>query len=63
MKWYKRIFWTKWKVARTVFPYPDGWGVYRENWVTREKLILDTGIPDRQTAEDVAAFNNKVYKN
>lgn len=49
----KGITWSKWKVARTIWPYPEGHGVYKENYLTGEKVILDTGIPKEQ-AEQIA---------
>lgn len=42
--------WTKWKVARTIWPYPEGYGTYRENIITGERTILDTGLT-REAAE------------
>lgn len=43
-KWIQNLFWSKWKVARTIWPYKDGWGTYKENWLTREKVIMDSGL-------------------
>lgn len=49
----KGITWSKWKVARTIWPFPEGHGVFRENYFTGEKIILDTGI-SKESAEQIA---------
>lgn len=56
-----RIFWTKWKVARTIWPYKDGWGVFRENWVTGQKVVLETGLPTTDMAQEIADQQNKQH--
>lgn len=48
-----KFSWSKWKVAICLFPYPEGYGVYKENWITGEKVILDTGIL-KELAEQIA---------
>jgi hypothetical protein len=34
----------KWKVIRTIWPYPEGYGVYRRNFWTGKKTILAFGL-------------------
>ena len=50
---------SKWKIARTCFPYPSGWGTYRTNRVTGQKVILDTGLT-KEAAEKAAKELNKI---
>ena len=44
MKRIKKYFWSSWKVAKTIWPYPEGYGTYRTNYLTGERMILDTGL-------------------
>ena len=53
------LMWSKWKIARTCFPYNEGYGVFRTNWMTGKKVITDTGL-DKETAQAIAdAANGK----
>ena len=45
--WWKRLIHGKWKVVRTGWPYPDGWGTYRP----RDRTVLDTGLKTREDAQ------------
>lgn len=38
----------KWKVIRTIWPYPEGWGVYKRNPWTNKKTLLDYGLTKEQ---------------
>lgn len=58
MKWFNNVFWTKWKVIRTIWPYPEGWGVYRRNWLTGHRTILETGLT-KSYAQEIADYENK----
>lgn len=53
----KNIFWTKWKIIRTIWPYRDGYGVYRKHILTGEKVVLETGLK-RVDAERIAKEEN-----
>lgn len=54
-----KLFWSKWKVARTIWPYPDGWGVYKENYLTGEKVIIDTGLPKESAEASAKQLNGE----
>jgi len=51
------IFNTKWKIARSVWPYLEGWGTYRKNRITGSKTILDTGLTKEQAIESAKELN------
>ncbi len=53
------MFKTKWKVARTGWPYASGYGVYRKNWLTGWKTILDTGLSYEDAVATANALNQK----
>lgn len=55
----KNLFWSKWKVARTIWPYREGWGTYRVNRLTGEKCILDTGLTKEDATSIVDEMNKK----
>ena len=55
---FHRMAWSPWKVARTIWPYEEGWGVYQENYINGERVILDTGIPKGQAEEIAKALND-----
>lgn len=57
-RWFINLFWTKWKVTKTTFPYHDGYGVYRINRLTMELKLLDTGINEK-ICEDLAEEMNR----
>lgn len=44
MKFFNKVVWSKWKVIRTIWPYPEGYGIYRDNVVTGNRVILETGL-------------------
>lgn len=54
-----KFSWSKWKVARTIWPFPEGHGVYKENYFTGEKVILDTGIPKELANQIAKDLNNE----
>lgn len=58
MKFIKNIFWTKWKVCRTGWPYREGYGTYRKNWLTGNMTILDTGLTKEQAKAAINELNN-----
>jgi hypothetical protein len=51
--------WSKWKAARTIWPYPDGWGTYRENHLTGERTILDTGLSKDDAEKKAKELNGE----
>lgn len=55
----KGILWSKWKVAKTIWPYPEGYGVYREHLLNGHREILDTGIPKERAEETAKELNSK----
>lgn len=44
----KKLFWSKQKVIKTIWPYREGYGTYRINILTRNRQILDTGLSKNQ---------------
>lgn len=42
MKWFKNLFLGKYKIIDT----PNGYAVYRQNWLTGFILIYDTGLTE-----------------
>ena len=54
---FSRIIWTRWKVARTIWPYREGYGTYRMHRFTRDKTILDTGLTKEQAIESAKELN------
>ncbi len=58
MSFIKDLAWSQWKVAKTIWPYPDGYGVYKENYLTGERVILDTGIPKEVAEENAKQLND-----
>jgi len=57
IKTIKKAAWSKWKVARTIWPFPDGWGTYKENYLTGERIILDTGLTKEKAIESANKLN------
>ena len=59
MKVLKRLFEPKWKVIRTIWPYPEGWGVYKEDFFGGKRTVLDTGLTKEQAQEECDKLNNE----
>ena len=59
MKTIKKITLSKWKVARTIWPYPKGYGTYKENHLTGEMVILDTGLPKEEVQKLAKQLNDR----
>lgn len=53
------IFTAKWKVIRTIWPYKDGYGVYKEDWFGN-KTILHTGLSKEQAQVECEKLNNQL---
>lgn len=51
INWLKGLFIHKhkWVVKRTIWPYPDGWGVQ----CTKCKAIAEAGMEDKESAESL----------
>ena len=45
----------KWTVVRTIWPYPDGWGVFNET----TRTLLDSGLSKQRAESIVASLNFK----
>ena len=58
----KNAFWSKWQVARTIWPYREGYGTYRVNKLTGEKCILDTGLTKEQAQQEADILNSPKSK-
>lgn len=52
-----KLTWSKWQVIRTIWPYSEGYGVYRENYLTGNKTILETGLT-KERAQEIADYEN-----
>jgi hypothetical protein len=53
----RRLKYTKWKVIRTTWPYPEGYGVYRSHRFSGRMTVLDTGLT-KQQAKEVCEYEN-----
>ncbi len=51
------LFWSRWKVYRTIWPYPDGYGTYRKNYLTGQIAILDTGLSKEYAKQTIKELN------
>lgn len=58
-KWIQNLFWSKWKVARTIWPYKEGWGTYKRNRWTGAQVIMNTGLLTKADATIAAADLNR----
>lgn len=55
----KKIMWSKYKVIRSIWPYPDGWGVYRHHiFDERNREITDAGLT-KEAAQQAADELNR----
>ena len=52
-------FYTKWKVIRTIWPHPEGYGTYRTNILTGVKTLLDSGLTLEQAKQTCKELNSK----
>jgi len=43
----------RWRVIRTIWPYPHGYGTYNE----RKSMLLDTGLSKAEAQERCAELN------
>jgi len=59
MKLFKNIFYTKWKVCRTGWPYRVGYGTYRKYWLTGEITLLDSGLTKEYAKSAADELNTK----
>jgi len=57
MKRFIKLFWSRWKVSKTIFPYPEGYGTYRINYLTGQRTILDTGLSKEYAKQTVIELN------
>lgn len=48
------MFSSKWEVWRTIWPYPEGWGVYHP----ATRTLLDSGL-EKNAAQEIADDLNK----
>ena len=53
------FFISKWKVIKTIWPYEEGYGIYRENHITGQRTLLDSGLTKEQAEEECRKLNNK----
>lgn len=58
MKIFKNFFFTKWKPIRYCWPYPEGYGIYRKNWLTGNMTVLDTYRTKEQALEACKTQNS-----
>lgn len=56
------LLFSKWKVIRTTWPYPEGYGTYRINRITGRRMVLDTGLSLDQAKSECKILNKKRYK-
>ena len=49
----------RWKVVRTIWPYPEGYGVMKKNFWTGKTTILDTGLSYAEAKKSAAELNRK----
>lgn len=61
-KWFKGLFWTKWKVCSTIWPYDEGYGAYRKNILTGSLTIIDSGVTHGTAMRTVNELNSKKCK-
>lgn len=52
------LFKSKWKTIRTIWPYKEGYGVYKEDWLGK-KTVLHTGLSKEQAEEECKKLNNE----
>lgn len=52
----KRLFCAQWKVARSGWPYPEGYCTYKRSW--GRTTILDTGLTKQQAEEACRELNS-----
>ena len=48
---------SQWKVCRTLWPYPEGYGVYRKHLISGRKTLLEHGLT-REEAKQTAYEEN-----
>lgn len=53
--WLKRLIYGKWRVVRTGWPYPAGFGVYNK----RRMILSDSGLRSREQAVAIAERMNR----
>jgi hypothetical protein len=59
MKWFKNLFWSRWMLIRTIWPYKEGYGTYRKNRLTGERMVLDTGLTKEEAQYSADELNGK----
>lgn len=57
MKFIRWVLYTKWKVIRTTWPYPEGYGTYRKNRWNGQITLLDSGLTKDQATEIAQQMN------
>ena len=57
-KFLQRLLWSKWQPIRTIWPYQEGWGVYRYHKWNGRKQILETGLAEKQDAQVICDYEN-----
>lgn len=54
----KNIFKSKWKVIRTIWPYKDGYGVYKKDF-TGQITLLHDGLTKERAEKECEKLNNE----
>jgi hypothetical protein len=52
-----KLFLTKWKPIKTIWPYPEGYGIYRINILTGNRTLLDPGLTKTDAQESADQLN------
>lgn len=55
----RKLFWTRWRTANVCWASPNGWEVYRKNWLTGEREIYQTGHSQVSAAAVAMVLNSK----
>lgn len=48
-----------WKVTRTIWPYKEGYGVYKRHFLTGNITMLDDGLTKCEAQEAANELNQK----
>lgn len=52
-----KLFKPKWKIIKTIWPYPEGYGAYKED-LFGKRTIISTGLTKEQALEEAKQLNN-----
>jgi len=53
------LFKAKWKVAKSGFPYKEGYGTYKTDFWGNKRTILDTGLSYEQAVRACKELNSR----